>query len=101
MREGGLVHPAGSVFGLINKAPHPNATKVLLNWLLTSEGQHLFSQAFGQPAIRFGVSSEGIDPFTVYRHGEKALWVDAKYMEEELTNKGQETSKAIFGHLVK
>ena len=28
-----------STLWLVNKAPHPNAVKVFINWLLTKEGQ--------------------------------------------------------------
>ena len=34
----GLVTQAGSV-GLLNRAPHPNAAKIFINWLLSREGQ--------------------------------------------------------------
>jgi iron(III) transport system substrate-binding protein len=39
MREGAaLVSHSGSV-SLVNRAPHPNAAKVFINWLLSREGQ--------------------------------------------------------------
>ncbi|HLY66693.1 MAG TPA: extracellular solute-binding protein [Chloroflexota bacterium] len=31
--------------GLVNKAPHPNAAKVFMNWLLTQEGQVAYTKA--------------------------------------------------------
>lgn len=100
VEEGGLIHPSGSVFGLADKAPHPNAAKVLFNWLLTTEGQRIFSQAFGQPAMRSGVPAEGIDPFTIPRPGEKVFLIDENLIIETET-KGRETGREIFGHLLK
>jgi iron(III) transport system substrate-binding protein len=39
MKEGaGIVSNSGTV-GLVNKAPHPNAAKVFINWLLSRKGQ--------------------------------------------------------------
>lgn len=39
MKEGmGLTSSSGSI-GLLNRAPHPNAAKVFLNWFLSREGQ--------------------------------------------------------------
>ena len=35
--------PATSIF-LANKAPHPNAAKLFINWFLTKEGQPVFSK---------------------------------------------------------
>ncbi len=100
MSEGGLVHPSASVFGIVDKAPHPNAAKVLANWLLTAEGQYVFSQAFGQPAIRLGVSTEGLDPFVVPKPDEKAFRVDDKFILETET-KGRELGREIFGSLLR
>ena len=41
-----------SAFGslaLINRAPHPNAAKVFINWLLSREGQTLFQKVISVP----------------------------------------------------
>ena len=43
---------------LINHAPHPNAGKVLINWMLTKEGQGMISRYVGDEPIRTDV------PFT-------------------------------------
>ncbi|MBI4329806.1 MAG: extracellular solute-binding protein [Chloroflexi bacterium] len=51
---GGISLPAG-------KLPHPNASKVFINWMLTKEGQTVFSKAFLQPAWRLDVSTEGFE----------------------------------------
>lgn len=34
----------GGSVGLFNRAPHPNAAKVLLNWILSQEGQALYGK---------------------------------------------------------
>jgi len=38
-------------------APHPNAAKVFINWLLSREGQEVFSRAMGQPTRRLEVDT--------------------------------------------
>lgn len=38
-KEGVAMEAGGTMIALLNKAPHPNAAKVLLNWLLSREGQ--------------------------------------------------------------
>ncbi len=100
LQEGGLVHPSGSLVMLVNRAPHPNAARVLLNFLLTEEGDRLFSQGFGQPPTRLGISAEGIDPFTVPKPGEKVFFLDESFANEVLT-KGPEIARGIFGHAMK
>jgi iron(III) transport system substrate-binding protein len=45
-KEGaGLTSGSGGA-GLINRAPHPNAAKVALNWLFSREGQILYQRTF-------------------------------------------------------
>jgi len=43
---------------VLDKAPHPNATKVFVNWLLTDEGGRLASQGSGYPSERVAVSNK-------------------------------------------
>ena len=50
---------------VFDKAPHPNATKVFVNWLLTDEGGDLAARGSGYPSERIGVSNKGFDPITV------------------------------------
>jgi ABC-type Fe3+ transport system substrate-binding protein len=38
--------------GLLDRAPHPNAAKVFVNWLLTREGQQLWQNAQFQVSVR-------------------------------------------------
>ena len=38
--------------GLLDRAPHPNAAKVFVNWLLTREGQQLWQDAQLQVSVR-------------------------------------------------
>ncbi len=76
--EGGLVSPAGTIFAAVDKGPHPNATAVLGNWLMTAEGQAAVSKAYGQPAVRLNVPFAG-DPFQVVIPGEKVHYDDEDF----------------------
>ncbi|HEX2930599.1 MAG TPA: extracellular solute-binding protein [Candidatus Binatia bacterium] len=38
-KEGVALEAGGTMLALMNKAPHPNAAKVLINWFLSREGQ--------------------------------------------------------------
>jgi len=59
-KEGAAVSPFNGTLSLINRAPHPNAAKVLINWLLSREGQ---------AAIQQHLASEGsIRGITPRRH---------------------------------
>ena len=39
MKEGAALVFGGGTIGLLNRAPHPNAAKVFINWFLSREGQ--------------------------------------------------------------
>jgi iron(III) transport system substrate-binding protein len=38
-KEGGFVTPSGLTVSVLNRAPHPNAAKIVINWFLSREGQ--------------------------------------------------------------
>ncbi len=63
----GLADPAFLSAGVGNvivfdKAPHPNAAKLYLNWVLSKEGSQLFAPAFGYPSLRVDIANTHIDP---------------------------------------
>ncbi len=47
-KEGGSFSTGGGSLGLINRAPHPNAAKVFINWFLSRKGQ-MALQKLGDP----------------------------------------------------
>jgi iron(III) transport system substrate-binding protein len=57
----GFVYPqsgttlSGSVTFVSSKAPHPNAAKVFLNWLMTAEGQEAMQEYLALGATRTGI----------------------------------------------
>jgi ABC-type Fe3+ transport system substrate-binding protein len=44
--------------GIVKNPPHPNATKVLINWLLSREGQELWTKVMEQPTRRLDVETK-------------------------------------------
>jgi hypothetical protein len=55
MKEGQSITASGGSVGLVNRAPHPNAAKVFINWLLSREGQLTVQQEFAKGLL--GVSN--------------------------------------------
>jgi iron(III) transport system substrate-binding protein len=45
---------------LMKDAPHPNATRVYVDWLLSAEGQGLWAKSTGTPSYRQDASREGV-----------------------------------------
>ncbi len=84
---------------IAHKRPHPNATQVFVNWLLTKEGQAAFVKGFGNPSARIDGPTEGIAPDLfaapdekVYPDTEEGTLARAVMMEH---------AKNIFGPLLK
>lgn len=76
MAEGGYVTSGPGGLALLNKPAHPAAATVFINWLLSQEGQAVFSKAFGSPSKRLDVSIADIHPSLILAAGEKAYFED-------------------------
>jgi iron(III) transport system substrate-binding protein len=48
-KEGPSISAAFGQLALMNRAPHPNAAKVFINWLLSREGQSAFQRIISTP----------------------------------------------------
>ncbi len=47
---------------LINRAPHPNAAKVFINWVLSKEGQTILSKNSGLASVKTNVATDYLTP---------------------------------------
>lgn len=68
---------------IYEKAPHPNATKLFVNWLLSREGADVYSHGHGYPSTRLDVSTEGIEPILIPRSDETILGEDFQLAKGE------------------
>jgi iron(III) transport system substrate-binding protein len=96
-KEGAALTTATGVAGLINNAPHPNGTKVFLNWLLSREGQRVYQRFFnkrgdGADSLRTDIPKDEVMPQSRRAEGvkymitDRAEWMDVrpivKFIEE-------------------
>jgi ABC-type Fe3+ transport system substrate-binding protein len=58
-----------SALTVMDRAPHPNATRVYLNWFLSQEGQTLFSKASVMPSNRQDVPQDHVFDYLVQKPG--------------------------------
>lgn len=75
-KEGVSLSSAFGQVALMNRAPHSNAAKVFINWLLSREGQILFQKIMSQPGSeknsrRVDVPKDHIPPHEQRRDGIK------------------------------
>lgn len=96
--EGSFLTGAGSHLVIPTRRPHPNASIVVLNWLLSPRGMEVFSKAYGAPAARLGIKIDDVSPMALPFPGEK-LYLQTE--DSVLFNKGVAVAKRIFSPLVK
>ena len=73
LKRGERVTAAAGAIGVPNKSPHPNATKLFVNWLLSKEGQVVYSKGFGNPSLRKDVPTDGFYQMFLPQPGEKVF----------------------------
>lgn len=69
LKEGSYASASYGGLALVNRAPHPNAAKVYINWVLGKEGQTLLAEAAGWVSRRRDVPA--IDPEMELKPGVK------------------------------
>jgi iron(III) transport system substrate-binding protein len=79
-KDGVGLEAGGTMVALVNKAPHPNAAKVLLNWFLSREGQITVQKTGpdepGQNSLREDIPKEHLPSWAQRQKGTKyiRLW---------------------------
>lgn len=81
---------------LINKAPHPNAASVFLNWLLGKEGQTAWSRAMNHVSLRADVPTDYLPPYVVPRRGGQ-YWVSHLEKDMKMPPEQVRILKELFG----
>jgi ABC-type Fe3+ transport system substrate-binding protein len=96
-KDYGSLKTAGpSSLMLFNKAPHPNAAAVFINWLLTKNGQIAWSEAAGYVSRRTDVPADHLPAYARPRPGSK-YWVS--YLENTIQRTPEEEKllNELFG----
>ncbi|MBI4334312.1 MAG: extracellular solute-binding protein [Chloroflexi bacterium] len=92
---------SGSAFVLLpTNAPHPNASALFINWLLSREGQIAYTDAARLQSARVDIPTTNVDPLSMRKPGVKYVSTST----EEYLLRGPESiglAKEIFGHLLK
>jgi iron(III) transport system substrate-binding protein len=60
LKEGGAVGPGPAAISVVDRAPHPNAAKVYVNWLLSREGQIAFQEETKIASLRTDVPKNNV-----------------------------------------
>jgi ABC-type Fe3+ transport system substrate-binding protein len=80
-KEGVSISSAFGLMALLNRAPHPNAAIVFINWLLSREGQSAFQKIMSEPgdprdSRRIDVPKDHIPPGERRKDGMRYFDID-------------------------
>jgi iron(III) transport system substrate-binding protein len=59
-KEGGTVSAGWGGLAVLDQAPHPNATKLYVNWLLGRAGQDAWQRETKEPSLRTDLPKDGV-----------------------------------------
>ncbi|MDP2644457.1 MAG: extracellular solute-binding protein [Desulfobacterales bacterium] len=102
VKEGTYLSYDGAIIGIAAKAPHPNAAKVFVNWLLSRDGQAFAQKAMKYMSARNDISTEEVNSENRRIPGER-YFAAANSTEKWVMNeqdKYLELAKDIFGPLI-
>lgn len=87
-KEGGMLEPGAFTLAWLDKSPHPNASKVFLNWLLSRDGQLALQKDGGvNDSLRIDIPKNDVRPVARRKEGAKYVvtwkedWIDSEPMQ--------------------
>lgn len=86
MKEGGWTSSGAGAVAVLAQPPHPNATRVYLDYLLSEEGQASFAQSVGYVSLRTDVPVQGVEDIFVPKQGVSYLPI---YKEKYVRLRGE------------
>ncbi len=95
MNEGGIMITGSFAAAVPDKPAHPNATTLMINFLLSKQGGLDLSEAAGESSRRVDVAKTFVLPGTTPAPGQKIVWLDEEMITKEPTFYA--VSKKIFG----
>jgi iron(III) transport system substrate-binding protein len=99
LKEGAALEAGGTMISLANRAPHPNAAKVLINWFLSREGQMAIQKTGvdepGQNSLREDIPKEHLPAWAQRQRGIRyiRLWGPDVWDREAVTKFVTELTK--------
>jgi iron(III) transport system substrate-binding protein len=97
VKEGTYTSCGSGVLSIVKASPHPNTTKVFVNWLLSKEGQEIYGKAMGQATRRLDVETRWLTENGI-RASKDFLTVEEN---DRLENYGEETVNNYWARATK
>ena len=68
-KEGAAIGPNNAGIAVMDKAPHPNAAKLYVNWFLSKAGQSAWQREVGDNSLRTDIPKDTVNPLFVTKPG--------------------------------
>lgn len=96
----GIVGTGAASAVVLTPTPHPNASRVFLNWLLSREGQVAYQQATGGNSLRVDIPKKGIvDPAAIPQEDREYIFYALEDHKEKINSR--EFKQQILNDIVK
>jgi ABC-type Fe3+ transport system substrate-binding protein len=69
LKEGEIMGGGSCCMALVNRAPHPNAAKVYINWVLSREGQIAWQKYSESNSLRMDIPKDDLPAWAVPQKG--------------------------------
>ena len=84
LKEASLIAGGYCCMAILDRAPHPNASKVLINWMLSKEGQIEYQKVTKENSLRVDIPKNGLRKSIVPQPGGKYFHADlSRYSQPE------------------
>lgn len=103
VKEGSYLSSGGGNLTMLKNAPHPNASIVFINWLLSKDGQLSMQKSIRVHSARVDLPTDMVDAQKVRKPGQK-YFVGANSIEEWVLkeqDKYMEYARQVFGPVLK
>jgi ABC-type Fe3+ transport system substrate-binding protein len=83
LKEGDIMGGGSCCMAVMNRAPHPNATKLFVNWVLSREGQSAWQKYTEVNSLRMDIPKGDLPPDDVPQKGVNYFMLNAaKYNDQ-------------------
>lgn len=103
VKEGTYLSVGGVNLTLLKNAPHPDAARVFINWLLSKEGQLHMQKSMGVQSARLDIPTDDVEPLQLRKPGHR-YFIAPNTIEDWVLNEQDkyiDYAKQVFAPLLK
>lgn len=103
VKEGTYLSVGGVNLTLLKSAPHPDAARVFINWLLSKEGQLHMQKSMHIQSARVDIHTDDVDPLQLRKPGQK-YFIAPNVIEDWVINEQDkyiDYARQVFAPLLK